>query len=63
MSRTDQFLAAKQEFRAKGLSQTDAQVAEAIGVAERDTPGMAAIAEARRDTEAGGHSTPHLRGS
>jgi hypothetical protein len=63
MSRADQFLAAKQEFRAKGLGLTDEQVADAIGVAERDMPGMSAIAEARRDTEAGGHSTPHLRGS
>lgn len=62
MSRADQFLAAKQQFRAHP-GWTDEQVAEAIGVPERDTPGMATIAQARKDAGAGEHGTPHLPGT
>lgn len=61
MTRADQFLAAKQQFRAKGLKTTDKQVAETIGVSERDTAGMAAIAQARKDIAASDHGAPHIR--
>ncbi len=60
MSRTDQFLAAKQQLRTHP-DWTDAQVADAIGTPERDTPGMAAIAQARKDVIAGDHGAPHVR--
>jgi hypothetical protein len=51
-SRTEIFLAAKQAFISHP-DWSDTQVAEYIGVSERDTPGLQTIIAARRDTEAG----------
>lgn len=57
---TQVFQTAKSILRANSAL-TDEQVAAMAGVPERDTRGMAAIREARKDLAAGEHTPPDIK--